>query len=117
MTNTPSPQWGERPEGGPSAPPPSPPRRFPPLGWFFWVFIAIQALFVAWIVTGSIEVAKSWPECEGLAGFELELCQAETTGTEIGTALGIGFIVFLWAATDVIVGGAYAIYRLAKKRN
>ncbi len=35
---------------------------------------------------------------------------------EVGTTIGTGVIVFVWALADIIVGGGYAVYRLATRR-
>lgn len=65
---------------------------------FLWFFLAVQAIFVLWLVVG--------------------LSTADTGGdaaAEAGTAIGAALIVTLWAVVDFILGVTYAIYRLARR--
>ena len=72
---------------------------------FRWVFLAIQALFLIWIITG---VSGASDNCAGEVGDALEACQA---GTAVGAGIGVFMIVFLWLAVDVILGVGYLIFR------
>ena len=72
---------------------------------FRWVFLAIQALFLIWIVSG---VSGASDNCAGRTGQALESCQA---GTAVGAGIGVFMIVFLWVAVDVILGVGYLIFR------
>lgn len=74
---------------------------------FLWVFLAIQALFLVWVIAG----ASTGSTCTGLTGDTLTTCQAGQVGTGIGVALVITF----WAVVDVILGISYGVYRLAKR--
>lgn len=87
-------QWTEHRSG-----PPAKRKR----GAFFWVFWAVQALFVAWIVVGI--AGQPEPECEFLTASE---CQ---DAADVGTALGVMLIVFFWAAVDVVLGVIYLVRR------
>lgn len=73
---------------------------------FLLVFLALQALFIIWIISGSITASHDVSACT------TDACR---TGAEAGTGIGIGAIVLLWALTDIIVGGTYGIYRLARR--
>ena len=75
---------------------------------FMWVILAINALFLWWIIAG---VGGTADNCAGEVGDALESCQ---TGTAIGTGIGIIFIIFLWAMVDVILG---VIYIVTRRRN
>ena len=88
------------PESKPSDPPKK--RRV-----FWWIFLAIQVLFIVWLVTG-INAAQTSPN-EGLPAQEYQ------DAKDAGTAIGASLIVFVWAAVDFIVGGTYAIYRLVTR--
>lgn len=72
---------------------------------FFWVFLAVQLVFLVWLVTGlTVPSGCGDPpqaDCEAAEG--------------IGVTIGAGLIVALWAAVDVIVGMSYLVYRLAKR--
>jgi hypothetical protein len=70
---------------------------------FTWVVLAINVLLLIWIVAG---VTSSGNECAGLTGPELQLCQ---TGATVGTGIGVGIIVTLWAFVDVILGVIWLI--------
>jgi hypothetical protein len=75
---------------------------------FMWVILAINALFLWWIIAG---VSSNADNCAGEVGQALEDCQA---ATGIGTGIGVIFIIFLWAMVDVILG---VLYIVTRKRN
>jgi len=64
---------------------------------FKWIFGAINALFLIWLIDSLTATADS---CEGLSGEMLKACQ---DGTAIGAGLAVMMIFFLWAATDGIL--------------
>jgi hypothetical protein len=72
---------------------------------FMWVFLAIQALFIIWIITGISNVSNN---CVGRVGDALTLCQ---NATNAGAGIGVFFIVFFWVMVDVILGVTYLITR------
>jgi hypothetical protein len=72
---------------------------------FRWVFLAIQALFLIWIISGTSSAADN---CDGQVGQALDACQA---GTAIGAGIGVMVVIFLWVAVDVILGIGYLIFR------
>ncbi|MGW7067188.1 hypothetical protein ACWGII_13945 [Streptomyces sp. NPDC054855] len=110
MADTPSPQWGPRPEGGAPVPAAAGGKGKKPRKVFLWIFLVVQALFVIWIIVG-VNSASDDPSCEGLAGDALKLCQ---DAGDVGTAIGVGLIIGLWAAVDIILGVTYGIYRLSR---
>jgi hypothetical protein len=75
---------------------------------FRWVFLAIQALFLIWIITGASSGSGTPPSCAGMTGQALTTCQ---DAGHVGTTIGVALIVFLWAAVDVILGVGYLIFR------
>jgi hypothetical protein len=99
---------------------------------FLWVFLAIQVLFVIWIIAGLASkpsgptaaqqaaqycsnggwspLFKSYSDCVQHYGGALN--DAANTGKGIGVAL----IIALWVAVDVILGIGYGVYRLATRR-
>ncbi|MFG2337921.1 hypothetical protein [Streptomyces yangpuensis] len=103
------PTWGPRPEG-PTARPAPPPRR--PRRVFFWFFLALQLLFLVWIVA-AVNSAGDVSSCDGLTGAALRACR---DGEDAGTVLGVGFLIAVWAAVDVILGITYAVYRLGRRQ-
>lgn len=123
--NSPPPQW-TAPWNGPGRPPghqysgysaqsqPQPPataveypkkkRRI-----FLWIFLAMQILFLIWVIAGAM--AGSSTHC--VAGTTTVDCH---NAHEVGTTIGTGIIILFWALADIIVGGGYAVYRLATRR-
>jgi hypothetical protein len=68
---------------------------------FPWIFLAIQIIFLVWIILG----ANSGGDCpEGQEGA----CEA-------GTAIGIGLIIALWVAVDIILGLTYIVFRMFRR--
>lgn len=68
-----------------------------------WFILVVQGLFIYWIIAATASASDS---CTGLVGDDLSICQA---GTAIGAGLGIGIIIFLWVAADVILGVVWLI--------
>ncbi|WP_195911121.1 hypothetical protein [Streptomyces kaniharaensis] len=80
---------------------------------FFWIFLAVQALFVIWIIAGTVSSTKSASRsCAGLTGQDFTNC---ISAGHAGTTIGIGLIIGLWAAVDIILGITYLIYRLSRR--
>ncbi|MGI5352455.1 hypothetical protein ACQEU8_30345 [Streptomyces sp. CA-250714] len=99
------------PGRGGSQPPAAPPGEEKPKKRhriFWWFFVAIQAAFIVWLILGGLEAQGG--SCEGLPPQE---CQ---DAKDVGTTIGVGLIIGLWAAVDIIVGGTYAVYRLTRRR-
>lgn len=71
---------------------------------FTWVILAINALFLAWIIGGA--VSASHQECS--SGLSADTCQAASA---IGTGIGVALIVGLWVAVDIILGLLWLITR------
>ncbi|MFD8117114.1 hypothetical protein [Streptomyces microflavus] len=79
---------------------------------FLWFFLAVQALFIVWLITG-VNSASGSEDCGGLTGSALTDCES---ANDVGTVIGVGLIITLWAAVDVILGISYGIYRIARRR-
>ncbi|MFC8867846.1 hypothetical protein ACFUAC_09355 [Streptomyces sp. NPDC057148] len=118
------PQWGpstpQDPGPPPQGPPPASPYRVqsspPPRTRrrvFPWVFLAVQVLFLVWVITGAVSGSETPAGCRGLTGDDLTLC--EDAG-DAGTVVGAGLVIALWAATDIILGFTYLVFRLARRR-
>lgn len=73
---------------------------------FPWVFLGIQALFLVWIIAGINAVSSgAGQDCGTLSA------QACSDAAAVGGGIGALLIVFLWLATDVILGIGYLIFR------
>ncbi|WP_217245335.1 hypothetical protein [Streptomyces sp. AC602_WCS936] len=125
------PQWGPsapQASGPPPndwlAPPPGPPPESPYRAQtgpppkkrhrvFPWVFLAVQILFLIWVITGAASGSGTPAQCRGRTGDALELCE---DASDVGTAIGVWLVIVLWAATDIILGFTYLVFRLARRR-
>ncbi len=76
---------------------------------FLWVFLAIQAAFITWLIVGSAGAGGTPADCGTLSAATCN--DAEV----VGAGIGLFLVVALWMITDFLVGGGYAIYRLAKR--
>lgn len=71
---------------------------------FLIFFLAVQAIFMIWLVTG---VSSGDAHC---AQNDYE-CQ----GGQVGTGIGVFIILIVWFLVDMILGVTYGIYRLATR--
>lgn len=90
---------------GSSYPPPPPKKGHK----FLWFFVAVQLLFIAWLLMGTGKAQTSNVDCSHLTPQQCE------SARDAGTAIGAMAVVFLWAASDIIIGVWYGIYRLVKR--
>lgn len=86
---------------------PQPPRKRHRV--FPWFFLAVQILFLVWIIVGLATVTHN-PDCGGT--LDKDTCQS---ATDAGATVGAGLIIALWAAVDIILGISYLIIRLARR--
>jgi hypothetical protein len=73
---------------------------------FMWVFLAIQVLFLVWIIAGA---ATKGGSCNGLTAHEC------ADASDAGHGLAVAFQVVAWCVVDFLIGVSYLIYRLAKR--
>ncbi|MCX5559301.1 hypothetical protein [Streptomyces sp. NBC_00038] len=124
--------WGARPPSSPPSQPSrwpepqqaSPPGQ-PPYQWqpappprkrrriFFWIFLAVQILFLIWVIAGAASGSGTPESCSGLTGDSLQLCK---DASDIGTTIGVGLVIAFWVATDFILALTYVIYRMASRQ-
>ena len=104
----------------PQAAQPAPPRRKRRV--FLWVFLAIQALFLIWVITGLAGGSSIHSEavayCHAHPSQFLPFSECVSDyggGAKVGSAIGAGLIVVLWAVVDVILGVSYGVWRLARR--
>ena len=99
---------------------PAPPRRRRRV--FLWVFLAIQVLFVIWVIAGLAGGSGIHSEavayCHAHPDQYLPFSQCVSDyggGAKAGTAIGAGLIIVLWAVADIILGVSYGVWRLARR--
>jgi len=81
-----------------------------PRRYFPWVFLAIQLLFVIWIV--SAIVGNSGDPVGDCGSLSQQACNdAESVGTGIGVAL----VVILWLVVDFILAITYLVFKAVKR--
>lgn len=99
----PPPQWGhavrvDRPVPGPPAETPAAQPKRKKRRIFPWAFLAVQLLFLLWLILGLAAGGDTSSAAGGL-----------------GTTIGAGLIVAFWVAVDFILAVSYWIYRVAKR--
>jgi hypothetical protein len=87
--------------------PAAPPKQ--PHHWFLRIFIPVQLAFIAWIISGVSSASHAAAGCQYLTAAQC----ANAAGA--ATAIGVGLIVALWAAVDVILGIGYGVWKLATR--
>lgn len=76
---------------------------------FIWFFLAVQALFLLWVIAGAHTGAGQPTDCGTLSA------QTCNDAADAGTAIGVFLVLILWCVVDFIVGVGYVIYRLARR--
>jgi hypothetical protein len=99
---------------------------------FLWVFLAVQALFLIWIIAGVAShpagptaVQQAAQQCAGNGWYPLFKSQADcdqhfavalNDAGNVGKGIGVVVIVVIWMIVDFFLGLGYGIYRLASRR-
>jgi len=92
----------QHPSGAPSYFQPPPPAK-KKVRVFTWIILAINLLFVVWLVVGIAGVSSG--TCDGLTQQNCDAAKA------IGGGIGALLIIFLWVAADVILGIIWLVTR------
>jgi hypothetical protein len=72
-------------------------------GWvFLLIFLAAQALMLAWCTTASIDVGNQSARV---------MTDAERAGLNIGAGVGFAFLFIVWAAVTIITGAFVLLTR------
>ena len=77
---------------------------------FMWVFLAVQVLFVIWII-GGVGSADT-PSAADCGSLSAQTCQ---DAADVGTGIGVALIILLWFFVDCFLAVGYAVYRLARR--
>lgn len=105
------------PQGWGSRPPPPPPKRRSRGRWrphwrlFTWVIIAFNLVMLLWLIFGIVEANK-----DICATKPPEVQDACRVGSDVGTVIGVGALVFLWMAGAVILGVLWLVTNSRKER-
>ncbi len=75
---------------------------------FLWVFLAVQVLFIVWIIAG----ASSGTDTSNCGSLDAATCKS---ASQVGTGIGVVLIILVWAVVDFFMAVIYGIYRLAKR--
>lgn len=90
---------GQPPQPGAQAPypyPVQPPQKRRHV--FRWFFIAVQVIFLIWIIAGAHAGHTSTTDCGTLSVAD---CQS---AKDAGTAIGVGIIIAFWIGIDIVLG-------------
>jgi hypothetical protein len=81
---------------------------------FRWVFLSIQVLFLVWVIAGASSASSSAQKyCTHQTGLDMQTC---LSAHHAGTAIGVGILIALWVAVDVILGITWAIIHFTRKQ-
>lgn len=102
---------------GPSPSYPSPAAEQPPARKrkriFRWFFLAVNALFLIWIIVGASSSGSSTAKsCAGQVGQALKTCQ---DASHVGTGIGVALIVILWVIVDILLFIIWAVMRMTSR--
>ncbi|OLT10883.1 hypothetical protein BJF79_25280 [Actinomadura sp. CNU-125] len=68
---------------------------------FPWIFLVVQLLFLVWVILGADSGGECSPDSKGA-------CEA-------GTAIGVGLIIALWVAVDIILALTYLVFKIFRR--
>jgi hypothetical protein len=101
---------------------------------FMWFFLAVQAIFIAWLAAGIAGAAHGIPAdahaqalayCKGNGWSPLfnsyqdcivHYANGMRGAAEVGSTIGAGLVIGLWVATDVILGIGRLIVVFARRK-
>jgi hypothetical protein len=77
---------------------------------FTWVILIINVLFLVWVVSGIAGGTEGGSDCLAEAKRNPLLNAKDCdTAAEVGTAIGVGIVIFFWVAVDLILGVIWLI--------
>jgi len=76
---------------------------------FWWFFLAVQALFLIWIIAG----ASGGHDYSGCGTLTHQQC---ADAQDVGTGIGVALIVAFWCIVDFLLAVGYGVYRLTRRR-
>jgi hypothetical protein len=123
---------GYYPPPPPQQQPYEPPRPRRKRRVFLWVFLAVQAVFIIWMIAGLAShpagptaAQQAAQQCANHGWYPLFKSQADCNqhyavalndAGNVGKGIGAALIVIFWIVTDFFLGLGYLIYKLASRR-
>ena len=101
---------------------------------FMWFFLAVQAIFIAWLITGIVSAAHGIPAdahaqalayCKGNGWSPLfksyqdcivHYANGMRGAAEVGSTIGAGLVIGPWVVTDIILGIGRLIVVFARRK-
>mgnify|MGYP001174605836 CR=1 FL=1 len=81
---------------------------------FTWFILVVNILFLIWIISIGVDASDTPDECKDFVELELEICKDLY---DLGSGIATIFIIFLWAAADVILGIVWLVTNRSGKRD
>ena len=81
-----------------------------------WIILVVNILFLIWVISGIATGGQGGEDCirEARTNQFLDRKDCETAG-QLGTAVGVGLIIVLWALVDVILGVLWLVTRSSRR--
>jgi hypothetical protein len=73
-----------------------------------WIVLLFNVGMLVWVITGAVGNANS-ADCQGTNGA------ASQTGCQVGTTIGVGLLIGLWVAGDIILGIIWLVTRPSRR--
>lgn len=78
---------------------------------FTYVILVVNLIMLIWVISGAASGSGQPSDCGSLSA---ESCN---DAQNVGTAIGVGILIFLWVALDVILGIIWLITNRRKTRD
>lgn len=76
---------------------------------FMWFFLALQALFIIWIISAIAGAGGDPSDCGSLSK---ETCN---DAEAVGTGIGVAFIFVIWIVVDFLLFIPWVVIKLARR--
>lgn len=76
---------------------------------FMWFFLAVQLLFIIWLIAGISGASGDATDCGSLSQ------QACNDAEDVGTGIGVALILVLWVVVDFLLFIPWVIVKLARR--
>lgn len=76
---------------------------------FMWFFLAVQVLFIIWLIAGIGSSSGDATDCGSLSQ------QTCNDAEDVGTGIGVILILVLWAFVDFLLFIPWVVIKLARR--